>query len=166
MPTKKTRQKTVPDNLPALTTPEDTCPALYTGGKLAKEDPQRYGRIVQQLAEGKPLTRITKSEKVSFDTVTAILKREGKTVDAVQKMTAGLTSYASQACLMNIIEKLEKDEIPAGVLPICFGILRDKERQDLGQATQTIEVKRTLTIEEVKRELAEMKRGAIEAEVE
>ena len=44
--------------------------------------------------------------------------------------------------------------------------LRDKERQDLGQATHTIEVKRTLTIEEVKRELAEMKRGAIDAEVE
>ena len=166
MPTKKRREIIVPDNLPALTTPEDTCPALYTGSKLAQEDPQRYGRIVQQLAEGKPLTRITKSEKVSFDTVTAILKREGKTVDAVQKMTAGLTSYASQACLMSIIAKLEKDEIPAGVLPICFGILRDKERQDLGQATQTIEVKRTLTIEEVKRELAEMKREAVEAVVE
>ena len=35
----------------------------------------------------------------------------------------------------------------------------------MGQATQTIEVKRTLTIEEMKRELAEMKREAVEAEV-
>ena len=77
---------------------------MYTGSKLAEQDPQKYGRIVQQLAEGKPLIRIKKAEKVSADTVTAILKREGKAVDAVQKMTAGLTSYASQACLMNIID--------------------------------------------------------------
>ncbi len=165
MPTNKKRQTIVPDNLPALTTPEETCPAVYTGNKLAEKDPEKYGRIVQQLSEGKPLTRIVKAEKVSASTVTAILKRESKTVDAVQKMTAGLTSYASQACLMRIIDKLDKDEIPPGVLPICFGILRDKERVDLGQATQTIEVKRTLTIEEVKRELEDLKRDAVDAEV-
>ena len=165
MPTKKKRQVIVPDNLPALTTPEEKCPAVYTGNKLAEKDPEKYGRIVQQLSEGKPLTRIVKAEKVSASTVTAILKRESKTVDAVQKMTAGLTSYASQACLMRIIDKLDKDEIPPGVLPICFGILRDKERVDLGQATQTIEVKRTLTIEEVKRELEDLKRDAVDAEV-
>ena len=121
--------------------------------------------MVQQLAEGKPLSRIAKTEKVSPDTVMAISKRESETVEAVQRMTQGLTTYASQACLMRIIDKLDKDEIPPGVLPICFGILRDKERQDLGQATQTIEVKRTLTIEEVKRELEDLKRDAVEAEV-
>jgi len=121
--------------------------------------------VVQQLAEGKPLSRIAKTEKVSPDTVMAISKRESETVEAVQRMTQGLTTYASQACLMRIIDKLDKDEIPPGVLPICFGILRDKERQDLGQATQTIEVKRTLTIEEVKRELEDLKRDAVEAEV-
>ena len=115
--------------------------------------------MVQQLAEGKPLSRIAKTEKVSPDTVMAISKRESETVEAVQRMTQGLTTYASQACLMRIIDKLDKDEIPPGVLPICFGILRDKERQDLGQATQTIEVKRTLTIEEVKRELEDLKRS-------
>ena len=165
MPTKKKRQIIIPDNLPALTTPEETCPAVYTGNKLANDDPERYSRVVQQLAEGKPLSRIAKTEKVSPDTVMAISKRESETVEAVQRMTQGLTTYASQACLMRIIDKLDKDEIPPGVLPICFGILRDKERQDLGQATQTIEVKRTLTIEEVKRELEDLKRDAVEAEV-
>ena len=121
--------------------------------------------MVQQLAEGKPLSRIAKTEKVSPYTVMAISKRESETVEAVQRMTQGLTTYASQACLMRIIDKLDEDETPPGVLPICFGILRDKERQDLGQATQTIEVKRTLTIEEVKRELEDLKRDAVEAEV-
>ena len=36
MPTKKRRKNIVPDNLPALTTPEEKCPALYTGNKLAE----------------------------------------------------------------------------------------------------------------------------------
>ena len=138
MPTKKKRLNIIPDNLPAVTTPEETCPSLYTGQKLAENDPEKYARIVQGLGEGKPLRRIAKSEKVSPETVSAILKRENKSVEAVQSLTAGMTSYASQASVMKIIEKLEKDEIPGGVLPITFGILRDKEKNDLGKVTSVI----------------------------
>ena len=164
MPTKKKRINIIPDNLPAVTTPEETCPSLFTGQKLAENDPEKYARIVQSLGEGKPLSRIAKAEKVAPETVSAILKRENKSVDAVQSLTAGLTSYASQACLMKIIEKLEKDEIPAGVLPITFGILRDKEKNDLGMATSVIEHKGSVSIDDVRRELAEMKKNAIDAE--
>ena len=164
MPTKKKRINIIPDNLPAVTTPEETCPSLFTGQKLAENDPEKYARIVQSLGEGKPLSRIAKAEKVAPETVSAILKRENKSVDAVQSLTAGLTSYASQACLMKIIEKLEKDEIPAGVLPITFGILRDKEKNDLGMATSVIEPKASVSIEDVRKELAEMKQNAIDVE--
>ena len=164
MPTKKKRINIIPDNLPAVTTPEETCPSLFTGQKLAENDPEKYARIVQSLGEGKPLSRIAKAEKVAPETVSAILKRENKSVDAVQSLTAGLTSYASQACLMKIIEKLEKDEIPAGVLPITFGILRDKEKNDLGMATSVIEHKASVSIEDVRKELAEMKQNAIDVE--
>lgn len=164
MPTKKKRINVIPDNLPANTLPEETCPSLYTGQKLAERDPEKYARIVQGLGEGKPLSRIAKSEKVAPETVSAILKRENKSVDAVQSLTAGLTTYASQACLMRIIDKLDKDEIPAGVLPITFGILRDKEKNDLGMATSVIEHKASLTIDDVRRELAQMKENAIDAE--
>ena len=164
MPTKKKRINIIPDNLPAVTTPEETCPSLFTGQKLAENDPEKYARIVQSLGEGKPLSRIAKAEKVAPETVSAILKRENKSVDAVQSLTAGLTSYASQACLMKIIEKLEKDEIPAGVLPITFGILRDKEKNDLGMATSVIEHKGSVSIDDVRRELAEMKQNAIDVE--
>ena len=166
MPTKKKRVNIIPDNLPAITSPEETCPSVYTGQKLAEKDPEKYGRIVQMLGEGKPMSRIAKDEKVSPETISAIAKREQKSVEAVQSLTAGLTSYASQACLMKIIEKLDKDEIPAGVLPITFGILRDKEKNDLGQATSVVEHKATVTINDVKAQLEEMKRGAIDAEVE
>ena len=164
MPTKKRRINIIPDNLPAVTTPEETCPSLFTGQKLAEKDPEKYARIVQSLGEGKPLSRIAKSEKVAPETVSAILKRENKSVDAVQTLTAGLTSYASQACVMKIIEKLDRDEIPAGVLPITFGILRDKEKNDLGMATSVIEHKASVSIEDVRKELAEMKQTAIDAE--
>ena len=165
MPTKKKRINIIPDNLPAVTTPEETCPSLFTGQKLAENDQEKYARIVQSLGEGKPLSRIAKAEKVAPETVSAILKRENKSVDAVQTLTAGLTSYASQACVMKIIEKLEKDEIPAGVLPITFGILRDKEKNDLGMATSVIEHKASVSIEDVRKELAEMKQTAIDAEI-
>lgn len=112
------------------------------------------------------MSRIAKSEKVSPETVSAILKRENKSVDAVQTLTAGLTSYASQACLMKIIEKLDKDEIPAGVLSITFGILRDKEKNDLGMATNVIEHKASLTIDDVRKELEAIKRDAEDATTE
>ena len=92
MPTKKRRINIIPDNLPAVTTPEETCPSLFTGQKLAEKDPEKYARIVQSLGEGKPLSRIAKSEKVAPETVSAILKRENKSVDAVQTLTASLTS--------------------------------------------------------------------------
>ena len=164
MPTRKKRVNIIPDNLPAVTTPEETCPSLFTGQKLAENDPEKYARIVQGLGEGKPLSRIAKTEKVSPETVSAILKRENKSVEAVQSLTAGLTSYASQACIVKIIEKLDQDAIPAGVLPIMFGILRDKEKNDLGQATSVIEHKGSVSIDDVRRELAEMKKNAIDAE--
>ncbi len=84
----------------------------------------------------------------------------------MQTLTAGMTSYASQACIAKIIEKLEEDAIPPGVLPIMFGILRDKEKNDLGMATSVIEHKASVSIDDVRRELAEMKKDAIEVDLD
>ena len=162
MPTKKRRKVIIPDNLPALTTPEELCPSLFTGNTLSEKDPERYARVVQELAEGKALTRIARDNKVAPETVSAIAKREQKTVDSVQNLTMGLTSYASQACLGKIIEKLERDEIPAGVLPIAFGILRDKEKSDLGQATSVVEHRKVVSMKDVENELEAMKAEAID----
>ena len=164
MPTKKRRVQVIPDNLPAVTTPEETCPSLFTGNSLAKNDPERYGRVVQKLASGMGMARIAKQEKISAGTVAAISKRENQTIDAVQSYTQGLTTYATQATLEKIVEKLEEDAIPPACLSILFGVLRDKERADLGQANTIIEHKKVVTIDEVKRELDEMKRDAVDAD--
>lgn len=162
MPTKKPRKNIIPDNLPAVTKPEEFVPSLFTGQQLADKDPIKYGKIVQGLGEGRALTRIKKENKVSAETIMAISKRESKTIDAVQDLTQGLTSYASQACLMRIIEKLEQDKIPPGVLPIAFGVLRDKEKADLGQASSIVEHKKAVTIEDVQRELQSIKSEVID----
>ena len=42
-------------------------------------------------------------------------------------------------------------------LPIAFGILRDKEKNDLGQATSIVEHKKFQTIDEVQKELDAMR---------
>ena len=162
MPTEKRRKNIVPDNLPANLEPEEFCPSVYTGQKLADNDPVKYGKIVQGLGEGQALTRLKKKHKVSAETIMAISKRERKTIDKVQEMTQGLTSYASQACLMKIIEKLEDDEIPPGVLAIAFGILRDKEKADLGQASSIVEHKKAVTLEDVQKELRDLRNEAID----
>ena len=162
MPTKKKRQVVIPDNLPANTQPDEVVPSLFTGQKLAEKDPERYGKIVQGLGEGKALTRLAKKYRCAPETIMAIAKRESKTIDAVQNLTQGLTSYAVQSCLMKIIEKLDSDEIPAGVLPVAFGILRDKEKSDLGQASSVVEHKKVVTIDDVRNELASMRSDAID----
>ena len=164
MPTKKRRKNITDTELPAVTSPEEVCPSVYTGQKIADRDPAKYARIVQKLGESKPMSRIAKEEKVSPETISAISKREAKSIDAVQSLTAGLTSYSSQLCLLKIIDKLEDDSLPPGVLPITFGILRDKEKNDLGQATAVIEHKTAITLEQVKGELDKMREEVIEVD--
>ena len=166
MPTKKKRVNVVPDNLPANTKPEQICPSRYTGNKLFEKDPAKYSRIVQALGEKKPMTRIAKDERVSPDTVAAILSREKKSVTAVNELTSGLVAYAAQGCLMRLIEKVEADEIPVSILGIVTGIMVDKHRSFSGEATSVIEHRKVVTIEDVRAELSEIKGEAIDAEVE
>ena len=81
-------------------------------------------------------------------------------IEATKKHIRGLLGVAAQLSLERLIEKLENDEIPAGILPEATGILIDKHRQGKGEPSQTIEVKKTLSLEEVRSELAEIRKGA------
>ena len=164
MPTKKKRVNIIPDNLPAITKPADHCPSVYTGSKLAREDPERYSRIVQSLGEAMPVTRIAKSCRVAPETVMAICQREKETVEAVQSMTAGLVNYAAQSCVMKLIQKLEDDEVPPGVLPIALGILVDKARAYAGEASAIVEHRKIVTVQDAAKELEALKAEAIKVE--
>lgn len=166
MPTKKRRVVVEPDNLPAQTTVEETCPSVYTAAALKQKRPDAYAGVVQGLVEGTPLTRIQKRYKVGAHTIAVVRSREKAVIAQCKQVMQGLIGYAAQSSVEKYIERLEADKIPDGVLPIATGILIDKARAADGEPSQVIEVKRTVTLDEVKAELDEMKRAeVIEAEV-
>lgn len=153
MPTDKKRVAVIPDNLPANIQPGELCPQVYTADQIFEREPDKYARIAQGLAQGRSALSLAKQEKVATESVAVILKREKDAIDGAQKLTQGLNSIASQEVLLRIIEQAQAGKIPAGALGITFGVLRDKEKADLGQASQTIEVRKTASLEDVREQL-------------
>ena len=157
MPTKRKRTTVMPDNLPANLTIDEACPIIYTAQGLFDKRPGDYAKLVQMLTDGIPVTRIKKELKVSHNTIAVVRSREKEVIDASKKVMRGLIGHASQLAVEKMIEKLDNDEIPNGVLPIATGILIDKHRQYEGEPTQTIEVKKSLSLDEIRAELKNLK---------
>lgn len=82
----------------------------FTGEKVFKGDPERYGRIVaMRFRMGATVRQIAKIEKCSPQTVTAIIRREqgSKTVEEYRKeMSEELTAVVS-ATMDSIMEDLQ-----------------------------------------------------------
>ena len=165
MPTKRRRVRVIPDNLPSQI--DDDCPSVYTAAKLFKERPEVYAAIVQGLAEGMPITPMKNKYRVSNNTIGVIRQREKEVIDQSRSVLKGLTGVAAQATLEKYLERLDQNKIPDGVLPISLGILLDKVARDAGEANQVIEVKKAISLDEVREELANMRKAepvVIEAE--
>lgn len=156
-----TRDQIIPENMPPLEDAKKKYPAVYTGERMRKRSPEKYGRVVEMLVAGVPVTRIAKECNVGKHTISAIKAREKECIEAGQEMTKGLTSMAVQMTLDKILEKLEEDKIPAGQLAILFGILRDKEVRDQGQAVHTMEIRKRVSIEDVRSELEGMQMAEV-----
>ena len=108
-----------------------------------------------------------KKFKISHNIIAVIRTREAEVIESSRAVLKGLTAVAAQATVERFLEKIEADEIPAGVLPIACGILLDKAARDAGEATQTIKVERAVTLDQVKAELEAMRKAeVVEAEVE
>jgi hypothetical protein len=158
MPTDKKRVLNVPDNLPPNLDPGELCPSTYTAEQIFNKTPDKYARIAQSLSQGRPASAIARDEKVAVASVAVILKREKESIEGAQKLTQGLNSIASQAVLLKILEAVEANKIPPGALGITYGILRDKEKADLGQASTIVEVKKTASLEDVKGHLEALRK--------
>ncbi len=166
MPTKRPRVTYEATNLPANLEVEEACPSVFTAQGLYDKRPGDYAKCVQMLAQGSPITRIKKDLKLSHNTIAVVRAREQEVIDASKKVMRGLIGVASQMAVEKMIEKLEADEIPNGVLPIATGILIDKHRQYEGEPTQVIEVKKSLSLDEIRAELATLKdEKVVDAEV-
>ena len=167
MPTKKKRQTHLAENLPATLTTEEFCPSVYTAQQVKLKRPEVYAKVVQGLVEGMTVRSMKKKFKISHNVIAVIRTREAEVIQSSRAVLKGLTAVAAQATVERFLEKIEADEIPAGVLPIACGILLDKVARDAGEATQTIKVEKSVSLDEVKKELAAMKKAeVIEVEAE
>jgi len=165
MPTERRRKRVIPDNLPSLV--DDDCPSVYTAANLFKERPEVYAAIVQGLVEGMAITPMKHKYKVSHNTIGVIRQREKEVIEQSRNVLKGLTGVAAQATLEKYLERLDQNKIPDGVLPISLGILLDKVARDAGEATQTIAVKKTISLDQVQAELANMRKAEpVEIEAE
>ena len=157
MPTARPRVYQQAENLPANLKVEEACPAVFTGQKFFDQRPQDYAMVVKMLAEGSTIKQICKTCKVSPHTIAIVKSREEDTLKESKKHLRGLIGTATHLAVEKLITKLQDDEIPSGVLPIATGILIDKHRQYEGEPTQTIEVKKSLSLDEIRAELANLK---------
>ena len=166
MPTKRPRVYQKAENLPANLKTEEACPNIFTGQKFFDKRPEDYAQVVKMLAEGSTIKQICKTCKVSPHTIAIVKSREGDTLKESKKHLRALIGTATHLAVEKLITKLNDDEIPSGVLPIATGILIDKHRQYEGEPTQTIEVKKSLSLDEIRAELANLKdEKIIEADV-
>ena len=158
MPTKRPRKHFLPDNLePAL--PPRECLIVHTAERLRAKRPEAYAGIAADLAAGASVIQIKRRWGVHHNTIAVVSRREERTISAQREVLKGLTQIAAQATLEKFLERLEANKIPDGVLPIACGIFLDKVARDSGESTQTIAIKKTISLEQVKEELEEMKRA-------
>ena len=157
MPTKRKRIRQIPTNLPAQL--DEPLPNVATGAKLYAERPADYRSLVAAIAEGEPTRSMKRRLKVSDATIAVVRQRESGLIESSRTLLRGLTAIAAQATLEKFLERLDQNKIPDGVLPIACGIFLDKVARDSGEATQAIEIKKTISLEQVQEELAEMKRA-------
>ena len=158
MPTKRPRKHFLPDNLePAL--PPRECLIVHTAERLRTKRPEAYAGIAADLAAGASVIQIKRRWRVHHNTIAVVSRREVGTISAQREVIKGLTAIAAQATLEKFLERFEANAIPDGVLPIACGIFLDKVARDSGEATQTIEVKKTISLEQVQEELAEMRKA-------
>ncbi len=159
MPTKKRRYTVIPENLPSQLPDERGCPAVATAEQLFTRRPGDYRSLVSGIAEGEPTRSLKRRLKVSDGTIAIVRQRESGLIESSRTLLRGLTAIAAQATLEKFLERLDQDKIPDGVLPIACGIFLDKVARDAGEATQTIEVRKSVSLEQVREELEEMKRA-------
>lgn len=115
----------------------------FTGERLLKNDPDKYKMIVSLRAEGLGILKVAKLLKVSPNTVTAVSRREGSTIDIEKKELADICRSGARLCAEAIVEKLNsdahRDKANVRDLAITAGVLVEKSQLLSGGATARIE---------------------------
>ena len=122
------------DVLEALTSAEAR--GEYTGERLFSQRPDIYRATVELLGQGVGVRQIARTLRVSHNTIAAVRRREGDTVDTLKEQTVQALARFVGAASERLLEEVHTIKLEA--LPVALGIATEKLLLLTGQATQRV----------------------------
>ena len=122
------------DVLEALTSAEAR--GEYTGERLFSQRPDIYRATVELLGQGVGVRQIARTLRVSHNTIAAVRRREGDTVDTLKEQTVQALARFVGAASERLLEEVHAIKLEA--LPVALGIATEKLLLLTGQATQRV----------------------------
>lgn len=122
------------DVLEALTSAEAR--GEYTGERLFTQRPDIYRATVELLGQGVGVRQIARTLRVSHNTIAAVRRREGDTVDTLKEQTVQALARFVGAASERLLEEVHTIKLEA--LPVALGIATEKLLLLTGQATQRV----------------------------
>lgn len=115
----------------------------FTGERLKLRKPEIYSACISLLGSGSGLLTIAKLLKISVNTISAIKKVEGVSIESEKRMWAERFRSVAGLSAERAIEKLMDDEqaknIPLNQLAITAGIFTEKAELLTGGATSRVD---------------------------
>lgn len=108
----------------------------YTGERLFSQRPDIYRATVELLGQGVGVRQIARTLRVSHNTIAAVRRREGDTVDTLKEQTVQALARFVGAASERLLEEVHTIKLEA--LPVALGIATEKLLLLTGQATQRV----------------------------
>ena len=108
----------------------------YTGERLFSQRPDIYRATVELLGQGVGVRQIARTLRVSHNTIAAVRRREGDTVDTLKEATVQALARFVGAASERLLEEVHAIKLEA--LPVALGIAAEKLLLLTGQATQRV----------------------------
>ena len=108
----------------------------YTGERLFSQRPDIYRATVELLGQGVGVRQIARTLRVSHNTIAAVRRREGDTVDTLKEATVQALARFVGAASERLLEEVHSIKLEA--LPVALGIATEKLLLLTGQATQRV----------------------------
>lgn len=108
----------------------------FTGERLFSQRPDIYRAVVELLGQGVGVRQISRTLRVSHNTIAAVRHREGATVDTLKEQTIATLARFVGAASERLLEEVQTIKLES--LPVALGIAAEKLLLLSGQATQRI----------------------------
>jgi len=118
-------------------------------GKSLTSDPEELAAIVESLCAGMSQRAVARRFRRSRSTIrkaVAALEEAGK-LEPLEKRSSRKMGAIIESGLEALQERVDRDEVPANVLPVMIGILSDKKAVLDGKPVSIQETRQVLSIE-------------------